>query len=228
MSDRISVVTSSTTIWVISTRPVGSSRSRNHSGRECSVCLRNYLLLMSPEYTNLGLEARAGFEPGIEVLQGHPRFVLFRSKRCVIRGNHTGQPDTRTPVHAQRGWRWLKLEAAGSSRARSGHSSAPPRKKCRNRSMPSGSAVICRTSGPDVDSTCWCRHYQRAWHRLAHLRIRDSSARRVRRPLPRGARLVHQGPPWVLAPAHQTGGGPPPARLWWKKEAPNAGRKEAV
>ncbi len=43
------------------------------------------------------------------------------------------------------------------------------------------------------------RRYQRAWHRLAHLRLRAMLGSAALPPLPRGARLVHSGPPFPVA-----------------------------
>ena len=68
--------------------------------------------------------------------------------------------------------------------------------------------------------------YQRAWHRLAHLRLRDMLGSQRLPPLPRGSRLVTQGPPWVMAPVPQAGDGPPPAPIVVEEDAPHAGVKE--
>ena len=62
--------------------------------------------------------------------------------------------------------------------------------------------------------------YQRAWHRLAHMRLRALLGSVGLDPLPRGARLVHQGPPMPVAPLQATADGPPPAPITSENEAP--------
>ena len=62
--------------------------------------------------------------------------------------------------------------------------------------------------------------YQRAWHRLAHLRMRAFLGSVNLEPLPRGARLVHQGPALPVAPVQQTASGPPPAPITDEDETP--------
>lgn len=57
------------------------------------------------------------------------------------------------------------------------------------------------------------RRYQRAWHRLAHLRLRQMLCSQGLPELPRGARLLHEGP---MLPAPRIGavaGAAPPADL---------------
>jgi uncharacterized protein (UPF0548 family) len=61
--------------------------------------------------------------------------------------------------------------------------------------------------------------YQRAWHRLAHLRLRTLLGSRGLEPLPRGARLVHSGPPLPAAPVQDTATGPPPAPITSENDA---------
>jgi uncharacterized protein (UPF0548 family) len=72
-----------------------------------------------------------------------------------------------------------------------------------------------------VGFTLLVRHYQRAWHRLAHLRLRSLLGARDLEPLPRGSRLVHEGPPlpFTPPPLHATAAGPPPAPIVKEKEA---------
>lgn len=60
--------------------------------------------------------------------------------------------------------------------------------------------------------------YQRAWHRLAHLRMRAMLGSADLEMLPRGTRLVHQGPPLPVAPVQETASGPPPAPITAEKE----------
>jgi hypothetical protein len=61
--------------------------------------------------------------------------------------------------------------------------------------------------------------YQRAWHRLAHLRMRSMLGSVGLEPLPRGARLVHQGPPLPIAPIQATASGTPPAPITSERES---------
>lgn len=63
------------------------------------------------------------------------------------------------------------------------------------------------------------RRYQRAWHRLAHLRMRALLGSRDLAPLPRGARLVHSGPPLPVASVREAATGPPPAPITSEDEA---------
>jgi hypothetical protein len=73
---------------------------------------------------NLGLEAPPGFEPGVEVLQGHPRSFLRDGSFELSRPkSHSLNRLRRSLVRAHRGCRWLKLGAVGSRRAQFGHSS---------------------------------------------------------------------------------------------------------
>ena len=75
------------------------------------------------------LEAPPGFEPGMEVLQGHPQSFLADPhlassppKSQLL--NRMGRSSVRT----HRGWRWLGVAAVGSSRAQFRHSSAARRR----------------------------------------------------------------------------------------------------
>jgi uncharacterized protein (UPF0548 family) len=68
--------------------------------------------------------------------------------------------------------------------------------------------------------------YQRAWHRLAHLRLRALLGSVELEPIPRGARLVHQGPPLPGEPVEDAAAGPPPAPITAEDERP--GHKEVA
>lgn len=68
--------------------------------------------------------------------------------------------------------------------------------------------------------------YQRAWHRLAHLRLRALLGSTQLEPIPRGARLVHQGPPFPSDPVQEAAAGPPPAPITAEHEQP--GHKEVA
>ena len=61
-----------------------------------------------------------------------------------------------------------------------------------------------------IGFTILAPRYQRAWHRLAHLRLRALLGSVDLEPLPRGARLVHQGPPLNVARVQETADGPAP------------------
>ena len=61
--------------------------------------------------------------------------------------------------------------------------------------------------------------YQRAWHRLAHLRMRAMLGSVGLDPLPVGSRLVHQGPPLPIAPVQTTASGAPPAPITSEAES---------
>jgi uncharacterized protein (UPF0548 family) len=64
------------------------------------------------------------------------------------------------------------------------------------------------------------RRYQRAWHRLAHLRLRHMLGSQGLPPLPYGRQLVHEGP--VLGmPAVQTVASSRPAEIAVEHEAPD-------
>jgi hypothetical protein len=71
------------------------------------------------------------------------------------------------------------------------------------------------------------RRYQRAWHRLAHMRLRALLGSRDLDPLPRGARLVHEGPPLPVAPVQEMAAGPPPAPIVIEDDAPARPLEEA-
>ena len=64
------------------------------------------------------------------------------------------------------------------------------------------------------------RRYQRAWHRLAHLRLRALLGSRDLPPLPRGARLVHEGPPLPIGSVQDTATGPPPPPITTEDDTP--------
>jgi uncharacterized protein (UPF0548 family) len=74
------------------------------------------------------------------------------------------------------------------------------------------------------------RRYQRAWHRLAHLRLRALLDSQALPPLPRAALLVHSGPEFpVVAPAVQTvATGAPPAEIDVERESPERTFREAT
>jgi uncharacterized protein (UPF0548 family) len=57
------------------------------------------------------------------------------------------------------------------------------------------------------------RRYQRAWHRLAHLRMRALLDAHDLDPLPRGRELVHAGPPLPWWPAQAGAADAPPAPI---------------
>ncbi|HTI41023.1 MAG TPA: DUF1990 family protein [Vicinamibacterales bacterium] len=71
------------------------------------------------------------------------------------------------------------------------------------------------------------RRYQRAWHRLAHMRLRALLGSRDLAPLPRGSRLVHEGPPLRVAPVQDTAEGPPPAPIAVEDDTPARHLEEA-
>lgn len=54
------------------------------------------------------------------------------------------------------------------------------------------------------------RHYQRAWHRLAYLRLRRMLGSTGLPPVPHGDRLVHEGRVLPLPSIHFFAGAPPP------------------
>ncbi|MGH9310284.1 MAG: DUF1990 family protein [Vicinamibacterales bacterium] len=62
------------------------------------------------------------------------------------------------------------------------------------------------------------RRYQRAWHRLAHLRLRAMLGSAALPPLPRGARLVHTGPPFPVPAVQAIATGGPPAVIGMEEE----------
>jgi uncharacterized protein (UPF0548 family) len=71
------------------------------------------------------------------------------------------------------------------------------------------------------------QRYQRAWHRLAHLRMRALLGSEGLEPLPRGARLVHSGPPLPVAAVQETAAGLPPAPITEETEEIASPIKEA-
>lgn len=70
------------------------------------------------------------------------------------------------------------------------------------------------------------RRYQRAWHRLAHLRMRSLLGATGLGPLPRGRRLVTEGPDFPVVPvtvqAAASGAPPPAIRIEHDTAAPPA------
>jgi hypothetical protein len=101
-------------------QPCSGSRTRAYQGKTFKT-------------NGLGLEAPPGFEPGMEVLQGHPR--LFRPDPHFAsppRKSHLLNQMRRLPHKRHRVWRWLKLAGLRSSRAQFGHSSSlvPPNLRC--------------------------------------------------------------------------------------------------
>jgi uncharacterized protein (UPF0548 family) len=72
------------------------------------------------------------------------------------------------------------------------------------------------------------RRYQRAWHRLAHLRLRALLRSEALPPLPAGAELVHTGPPFPIGPPVQTvATGAPPPEIAVERESPEHRLPEA-
>jgi uncharacterized protein (UPF0548 family) len=71
------------------------------------------------------------------------------------------------------------------------------------------------------------QRYQRAWHRLAHLRLRALLGSMNLEPLPRGSRLVHSGPPLPTGPVQTTASGSPPAPVTTELEAREGATMEA-
>jgi uncharacterized protein (UPF0548 family) len=71
------------------------------------------------------------------------------------------------------------------------------------------------------------RRYQRRWHRLAHLRMRAMLGSVDLAPLPRGARLVHEGPALPDVSVQVTASGPPPEPIVTENET-HAPRKTEV
>jgi uncharacterized protein (UPF0548 family) len=71
------------------------------------------------------------------------------------------------------------------------------------------------------------QRYQRAWHRLAHLRLRALLGSMNLEPLPRGSRLVHSGPPLPVAPVQHAASGSAPAPITAEHEAPEGATMEA-
>ena len=72
------------------------------------------------------------------------------------------------------------------------------------------------------------RRYQRAWHRLAHLRLRALLRSQALPPLPRGADLVHTGPAFpVVAPVQAVATGAPPPEITVERESPERRLPEA-
>ncbi len=63
------------------------------------------------------------------------------------------------------------------------------------------------------------RRYQRAWHRLAHLRMRALLGSVDLEPLPRGGRLVHEGSPLPDMPVQKAASGRPPEPITSEDEA---------
>lgn len=64
------------------------------------------------------------------------------------------------------------------------------------------------------------RRYQRAWHRLAHMRLRTMLGSRGLAPLPRGSRLVHSGPALPAPAVQDVAAGPPPAPITSEHDTP--------
>jgi uncharacterized membrane protein/uncharacterized protein (UPF0548 family) len=64
------------------------------------------------------------------------------------------------------------------------------------------------------------RHYQRAWHRLAYQRLRLMLGSAGLAPVPRGRRLVHEGPALPAASVHALGGRRPPPDVAMEQEVP--------
>ena len=64
------------------------------------------------------------------------------------------------------------------------------------------------------------RRYQRAWHRLAHMRMRRLLKSEGLEPLPPAARLVHSGPPLPVPKVQDAASGFPPSPITTEHEAP--------
>ena len=71
------------------------------------------------------------------------------------------------------------------------------------------------------------RRYQRAWHRLAHTRLRALVGSVGLPRLPRGSRLVHSGPPLPVFTVQQAATGEPPAPVTVEHEQTPASADEA-
>ncbi len=71
------------------------------------------------------------------------------------------------------------------------------------------------------------RRYQRAWHRLAHQRLRTLLGSSGLAPLPRGARLVHAGWPLPAPSVQATASGPAPVPITSEHETPGRRAVEA-
>lgn len=71
-------------------------------------------------------------------------------------------------------------------------------------------------------------HYQRAWHRLAHLRMRALIGSSGLPRVPRGHRLVHTGPDLPVGSVHATASGPLPEPIRKETETPAAPRTPAA
>jgi uncharacterized protein (UPF0548 family) len=72
------------------------------------------------------------------------------------------------------------------------------------------------------------RRYQRAWHRLAHLRLRAMLRSDALPPLPYGAALVHTGPELpVFPPVQAVASGAPPPEITVEHESPEHRLPEA-
>lgn len=69
--------------------------------------------------------------------------------------------------------------------------------------------------------------YQRAWHRLAHLRLRQLVGATDLDPLPHASRLVTQGPPLpVFTTVQSAASGPPPGPIETEREQTSAHPQE--
>lgn len=71
------------------------------------------------------------------------------------------------------------------------------------------------------------RRYQRAWHRLAHTRLRGLVGSVGMARLPRGSRLVHSGPPLPVFTVQQAAAGAPPQPVTIEHEQTPAAPDEA-
>lgn len=77
--------------------------------------------------------------------------------------------------------------------------------------------------------TLLASRYQRAWHRLAHLRLRQLAGSTGLAPLPRGKRLVSQGPPLpVFTTVQAAASGAPPREIETEREQTPAQPQETT
>jgi uncharacterized protein (UPF0548 family) len=80
-----------------------------------------------------------------------------------------------------------------------------------------------------IGFTLLAPRYQRAWHRLAHLRLRQLAGSTGLDPLPYGKRLVTQGPPLpVFATVQSVASGAPPAAVETEHETTAAHIQETT
>ena len=69
------------------------------------------------------------------------------------------------------------------------------------------------------------QRYQRAWHRLAHLRLRAMLGSVDLPPLPRGTELVHTGPEFPVTTVQAAASGPTPAEIEIEQNTPSSAER---